>query len=77
MNCKILSSLNYSEVSIIRPPMVLVESDINSEQVSLMRPLTLKLYFGTETSGLNGEGGLNFELSLYQNFIVLLPNLYC
>ena len=28
---------NYSEVQIIRPPMVLVESGLNSKQVSLMR----------------------------------------
>ena len=44
----------YNEVQIIRPSiMVLVESDLHSEQVSF----TLKLHFGTGTSDLNGEGG--------------------
>ena len=32
------SSKQYSEVPIIRPPMILVESGLNSEQVLLMRP---------------------------------------
>ena len=50
----------YSEIPIIRPPIVLIGSDFNSEQVSLMRPFTLKNAFYTETSGLNSEGGLNF-----------------
>ena len=30
---------NYGEVPIIGPPMVLVEGGLNSEQVSLMRPI--------------------------------------
>ena len=33
----------YSEVPLIRPPMVLVESGLNREQVSLMRSFTLVL----------------------------------
>ena len=38
----------YSEVPIVRPPMVLVENGLNSEQVSLMRPICVeKMYFGT------------------------------
>ena len=39
---------------LIRPPMVLVESVLNSEQVSLIRPIHIekKMHFGTETSGL-------------------------
>ena len=46
--------LYYSNVRIIRPPMVLVENGLNSEQFSLMRPiLHWKMYFSTETSGRN------------------------
>ena len=46
--------------------MVLVESGLNSEQVSLVRPIYIeKSNFGTETSGLNSEGGLNNGTSLY------------
>ena len=45
--------------------MALVESGIDSEQVSLTRPIYIeKMYFGNKTSGLNIEGGLNFEWSL-------------
>ena len=44
--------------------MTLVESGLNNEQVSLMRPIyTENCIFGTKTSGLNSEGGLNFEWS--------------
>ena len=43
----------YSEFPIIRPPMVLVKSGLNNEQVSLMRSIShWKMNFGTETSGL-------------------------
>ena len=42
--------------------MVLVESGLNSEHVSLMRPIYMENCI--ETSGLNNEGGLNFEWSL-------------
>ena len=42
--------------------MVLVESGLNSEQIKLMRPISIKkMLFGTETSGVNSEGGLNLE----------------
>ena len=45
----------------MRPPMVLVESGLNSEQVSHNGdPFILKMHFGTEISGLNSKGGLNF-----------------
>ena len=41
---------------------MLVVSGLNSEQVSLMIPFYIeKLHFGTETRGLNSEGGLNLE----------------
>ena len=33
--------LKYSKVPIIRPPMVLVENGLNSDQVSLMRPICI------------------------------------
>ena len=43
--------------------MVLLESGLSSEHVSLIQPTYIgKLHFGTETS-LNSEGGPNFELS--------------
>ena len=32
----------YSEVPIIRPPMILVESGLNGEQVSLMKPIYIE-----------------------------------
>ena len=32
----------FKEVPIIRPPMVLVESGLNNEQVSLMRPIYIE-----------------------------------
>ena len=44
--------------------MVLVESSLHSEQVCNETHLHSKMYFGTETSGLDSEGGLNFEWSL-------------
>ena len=45
--------------------MVLVESGLNSGKVSLMSVIYIeKMHFGTETSGLNSEVGLNFEWSL-------------
>ena len=50
----------YSEVTVIRPPIVLVENCLNSEQVLLMR----KMHFGTETSVVNNDGVLNFMWSL-------------
>ena len=54
----------YSEVLIIRPPMVVVENGLNSEQVSLTSPIYIeKIHFSTETSGLNSEGGLDIEWS--------------
>ena len=60
----IVVNMQYNEVSIIRPPLVLVESGLSTEQVSLMRTIYIeKMYFGTETRGLNIEGGLNFEWS--------------
>ena len=53
--------------------MVLVESDLNSEQVSLMRPInTEKFNFGRETSGPNSKGGLNFDWSFQWNFTVVI-----
>ena len=49
----------------IKPPMVHLESGVVSEKVSLMRPICIEnLHFSTETSGLNSEGGLNFEWCL-------------
>ena len=57
----------------IRPPMVLLDSGLNSEQVSLMRPIYIeKMDFCTGTSGLNSEGGLYFEWSLLQKFTVVI-----
>ena len=48
-----------TKVPIIRPSVVLVESGLNSEQISLMTPVYIEKYiFGTETSGLNNKGGL-------------------
>ena len=45
--------------------MVPVESGHNySEQFILMTPIYIEKYiFGTETNGLNSEGGLNFKWS--------------
>ena len=56
----------YSEVPIIRPTNGSGQkSGLNSEQVSLMRPIYIeKLHLGTETNGLNIEGGLNYKWSL-------------
>ena len=63
--------LMYSEVPIIRPPVVLVESNLNMVQVPLNEThLYRKLHFGTETSGLNSEDGHNFKWSL-------IAELYC
>ena len=45
----------YSKVPPIRPPILIVGSSHNSEQVSVIR----KMHFGCDTSGLNSEGGLN------------------
>ena len=51
----------YSDVPIIRPHMVLVESDLNREQVSLMRHIYIeKKCFSTETNGINSKDGLDF-----------------
>ena len=36
---------NYSEVSIISPPMILVESGLSSEQASLMIPIYFEIAF--------------------------------
>ena len=56
---------SYSKFPIIRLSMVFVESGLNSGKVSLMSVIYVeKCIFGTETSGLNREGGLNFEWSL-------------
>ena len=62
------------KVLLTRPPMALFESDLNSEQASLKTSslyLHWKMYFGTETNGLNSESVLIFEWSWYQNFIVI------
>ena len=57
-----LEKLYYSKVPLIRPSMVLVESGLNSEQTSVMRTIYIeKLNFGTEASGQNSMGDLNFE----------------
>ena len=55
--------LVYSEVPLIRPPMVFVESGLNNEQASLTRPIYIekKMHFDTETCGLTSECGLNSE----------------
>ena len=45
--------------------MVLVESDLNDEYVSLMRPIYIeKCILVLKTNGLITKGGLNFEWSL-------------
>ena len=46
--------------------MVVVKSRLNTEQVSLINDAHLhwKMYFGTETSGLNNEGGILFSGNL-------------
>ena len=44
--------------------MVLAKSGLNNEQASLLRPIYIaKIHFGTETSGLKSESGLNLEWS--------------
>ena len=44
--------------------LVFVKSGLKSKQASSkIDPFTLKMPYGTETSGLNSEGGLNFEWS--------------
>ena len=49
--------------------MILAKNGLNSEQVSLVRLIYIeKMYFDAETSGLNGEGGLNFKWSKEWNF---------
>ena len=67
----VLRDILYSRYLIIqsspakRPPMLLVDSGLNSEQVSIMRPIYISIIqFGTETSGFNSRGGLTFEWSL-------------
>ena len=56
----------YSECPIIRPPIILVESGLNGEHVSFMRPIQIEncTLVSKQRSGLNSEGGLNFEWSL-------------
>ena len=64
-NIKYTNTNIYSEVLIIRPPMELVESGLYSEQVSLKSAIYIeKCIFGTESNGLNSQGGLNSEWSL-------------
>ena len=56
---------NYSEVPMIKPPMVLIENSLNSEQVAFMRPIYIeKMYFGTKTSGLNIEKAVLWKLTV-------------
>ena len=50
----------YSEVPIMRPPIKLVESVLNREQVSLMRPIGIE---NCITSGRNSVSGFNFKWS--------------
>ena len=46
--------------------MILVESGLNSEQVSLLRPIYIeKWIFDTKTSGLNNEGGPDSGIFLF------------
>ena len=40
-----------------------MESGLDNEQVSLIKPFYIEKFIGTETSGLNSEDGLNFEWS--------------
>ena len=63
--------LIYSEVPLIRSPIVLVESGLNREQISLMRPIYMeKMYFCIGTSHVidlnndNNDGGLTLKWSL-------------
>ena len=54
----------YSEVPIIRPPMVLVDSDLNSEQVSKMRPIYIEnCFLELKQVVLIAKDGLNIEWS--------------
>ena len=53
----VICASKYSKVWIITLPMLLVESGLNNEQISLMRPICIEI----EASGFNSEGGLNFE----------------
>ena len=57
----------YSEVRIIRPPMVLVESGLNSEQVSLIRPICTEIYILV----------LNQVVLILARAILILGGLYC
>ena len=62
----------YSEVPIIRPLMVLVESGLNREKALLTRPIYIeKMHFGTETSGLNSEWSLYWDFTVV--YFVLFP----
>ena len=40
---KVIAFHHYSELPLIRPPMILVESGLNSEQVSLIRTIYIEL----------------------------------
>ena len=54
----------YNEVPLIWPLKVITKSGLNSEQASLSKPIYIgKIHFGTETSGLKSESGLNLEWS--------------
>ena len=53
----------YSEVPVIRPPLVLVESGLNSDQVSLMRPVYIEKCILVLKEVVLKEGGLNFVWS--------------
>ena len=54
----------YNKVPLVRPPMILTKSGLNSEQVSFNKTLLhRKMHLSTETSGLNSEGDINFQWS--------------
>ena len=55
--------------------MVLVESGLNSEQVSLMTHLHCKMHFGTETSGLKRESG--HLLGVLIIYLVIVIGIFC
>ena len=51
-----------NHVPLRRPPLALAENGLNSEQVSLMRPIYMyieKCILVLKQGGLNSEGGLN------------------
>ena len=56
--------ISYREVLLTRPPMVLVESGLNSEQVSLMRPFYIEKCILVQKQVVHSDGGLNFKWSL-------------